>query len=380
MLSEPRDRHVVIAGRCAETLFRQRLALAKAARAAGWRVTMIGQDNGAAYIAALRAEGLEFQAIDFDQASLSPVSLARSTIAAARFFRRTRPRVVHGFNIKPVIASMIAARFAGVPRRLATIAGLGHIFLSGRHVVRALGIALYRLALGRAHRIYFYNSADRDLFVERRIVSSARSALVDGSGVDTSRFTVVAQPNGERFRVIFIGRLLREKGVAELLQAGDLLAGRRLPITILLVGDVDPNNPSSLTTEMVRSAASNGVVEWLGPAEDVAPLLATADAVVLPSYREGVPLALLEGAAMGRALIATEVPGCRDVVIDGDTGLLVPARDAASLAGAIAKLASDRALAAKFGRAARALVERRFASDVVNPAMVAEYDRAFEPR
>jgi glycosyltransferase involved in cell wall biosynthesis len=367
-------RRLLISGRCSETIFTQRLHLARRAVATGWAVDVAGDVTTDAYAKALADQGFPFHPLPVDQKSMNPFGLVRLAWAYSKLFRSIEPSVFHAFTIKPFIGGLIAAKLSKVPIRIATVTGLGHVFLSSSAAVRAVSVLLLKIAMSCAQRVFFYNESDRDEYVRRRIVPFGKTRLIAGSGIDTSRFPKVPLPLGRSLSIAFVGRLLHEKGVPELLEAFAQLRQRGVDIRLSLIGDVDVHNPSSLTRQEIESALSENVLEWHGLVSDVRPLVAQADVVVLPSHREGIPLALLEGAAMGRALIATDVPGCREVVIDGKTGLLVPLGDVDALASAMEKLAADRDLVAQMGAAAREDVVARFDTEIVNALVLREYD------
>jgi glycosyltransferase involved in cell wall biosynthesis len=365
---------LLISGRCSETIYTQRLHLARRAANEGWAVCVAGDVTTESYAKALADAGFPFYSLPVDQKSMNPLGLARLTWAYSKLFRLIKPDVFHAFTIKPFIGGLIAARLTNVPVRVATVTGLGHVFLTSSAGVKAISIVLLRIAMSCAHRVFFYNENDRSEYVRRRIVPFAKTRLIAGSGIDTSRFPTAALPRSRRLSVAFVGRLLKEKGVPELLQAFELLRERGVDLSLSLIGDIDVHNPSSLTREDIDSAFSGGGLEWHGLVADVRPFVAKADVVILPSHREGIPLALLEAAAMGRALIATDVPGCQDVVVHEKTGLLVPLGDVQALADAIERLAKDRDLVAAMGAAAREDVVARFDSDIVNGMVLREYD------
>jgi glycosyltransferase involved in cell wall biosynthesis len=364
---------MVIASRCAQTISNQRIYLARMAQSRGWDVTLAGQSNDPGAVQSLNAEGFNFHDIPVDQASLRVLSLVRLTWQTYRLCRNVRPVVFHAFTIKPTIAGLFAAFVARVPVRVATVAGLGHAFLSPSLLVRMVAIWLLRLSMLTAHRIYFYNEADREFFVKQKIVSKRKSTLVAGSGIDTSNYQPSKITRDGNFTLVFVGRMLNEKGVPELIEAMEIVHAENANVQLLLIGDIDPHNPSSLTKDQLQSIDKVGYISWVGHVQDVRPFMQRGHVIVLPSHREGIPLALLEGAAMGRALLATEVPGCADVVLHGKTGLLVPPHEPQQLADAILELAGDYDRLDLFGENARADAERRFDTKVINGAIVDEY-------
>jgi glycosyltransferase involved in cell wall biosynthesis len=372
-------RRVLIASRCAQTILAQRVNLARIARDAGWRVDLAGQPVEGPYQAALQQEGFRFHPLPIDQRSLSLLSVVRSTIAFFFLCRNLRPDVFHAFTIKPTIAGLVGAWLARVPVRVATVAGLGHLFISAPPIVRLGGMLLLKSAMLFAQKIYFYNEADRQFFIKNNIVASVKTALVNGSGVDVSRYDVVSPPPYRPFRLLYIGRIIAEKGIVELLSALKSLQIKS-SVELHVVGDLDPNNPSTLTQSEFEAELSEVGGRWHGHSNDVPRHIAAAHAIVLPSHREGIPLALLEAGASGRAMIATDVPGCRDVVRHGISGLLVPLGDIDALAAAINQLATDTALAERMGSEARRDIEMRFDTGVVNGAVVKDYEIMLDKR
>jgi glycosyltransferase involved in cell wall biosynthesis len=369
-----RSRRLLIASRCARTIHSQRLNLARAARSRNWDVSLAGQLVEGPYRELMAEEGLAFYPVAIDQSSLSIFGLVEAIFAFRSLCRQQRPDVFHAFTIKPTVAGLIGAWLARVPTRVATVAGLGHIFVSSSTLIRLCGMLLLRLSLLAAHRVYFYNESDRQIYVSRGIVNLRKTKIIAGSGVNTSRYTDSNLPNGEDFHLLYIGRLIREKGIEELLAAMELVQSSR-PVTLHVVGDLDPHNPSSMDREMfeARLSAINGV--WHGHSNDVGGHIALADIVILPSYSEGIPLALLEAGASGRAMIATDVPGCRDVVRNGTTGILVPLGDVSAMARAIEQLADDPGLVERMGKNAREDIVARFDTLIVNGQMVDDYEQ-----
>jgi glycosyltransferase involved in cell wall biosynthesis len=295
-----------------------------------------------------------------------------------RLLRRERPDVVHGFTIKCAVYGSLAARLAEVPARVNAVAGMGYVFISDApkaRLLRPLVRALMKLALGgRNARLILQNPDDVALFEQARLVDPAHVRLIPGSGVDTTRFAPdPACVPGPRVRVLLPARLLWDKGLAEYVQAARLLHERGVPVDLLLAGDPDPGNPAAVPEATARSWVGEGLLDWLGHVDDMPALLRSVDIVALPSYREGLPKGLIEAAASGCALVATDVPGCREVVEHEVDGLRVPVRNAVALADAIARLAQDAGLRARLGAAARAKAIARFDERIVVRDTMAVY-------
>jgi glycosyltransferase involved in cell wall biosynthesis len=301
--------------------------------------------------------------VAIDRSGLNPFADLKLLRQYQRILKRLRPAAFLGFTIKPNIYGCIAARGLGVPA-VANISGLGTVFIK-RGALLALVTRLYRFALARAAVVFFQNPDDRALFIERRIVRPEQARLLPGSGVDLDRFTPVPQPEGPPV-FLLIARLLGDKGVREFAAAAWSLRSDFPDARFQLLGPLDHGNRTAIASADLESWVAAGVVEYLGETDDVRPFVAAASAVVLPSYREGLPRTLLEAAAIARPLVATDVPGCREVVEDGVNGFLCEAGNSESLANAMKRLANLSAdERSAMGQAGRRLVQERFSETVV---------------
>ncbi|MBD9382472.1 glycosyltransferase family 4 protein [Achromobacter sp. ACM02] len=353
-----------------------RVPVALAAQQAGYEVHVATMDGPA--VADIQALGMTHHAIPMTRSGKHPLQELGTLLALIRLFRHLRPQIVHLVTIKPVLYGGIAARLTRVPGMVAAISGLGFVFLSNSlkmKLVRAVVARLYRLALGHPNsRVIFQNASDRDLLKSLGAVRDAQVVMIRGAGVDLNEYRAQPEPPAPPVVVTMVARLLRDKGVQEFVQAARLLRERGLPVTMQLVGGVDAGNPASATQDDVDAWQQEGCVRALGERSDVAALYAASHIAVLPSYREGLPKSLIEAAASARAVVTTDVPGCRDAIEPGETGLLVPVRDVQALADAIARLAEDPALRQSMGAAGRALAEREFNIDRVARIHVEIYD------
>ncbi len=343
-----------------------RLPLALAAQRAGYEVhvaTMAGDS-----VPRITAHGLAHHAVPMTRSGKHPLQELRTVWALYRLFRRLRPALVHLVTIKPVLYGGIAARLARVPAMVSAISGLGFVFVARgarAALVRQVVAALYRLALGhRNSRIVFQNANDRAVLCGLGAARPEQAVMIRGSGVDLADYPALAEPPPP-VAALMVARLLRDKGVLEFVEAARLLRSRGAGVRMLLAGGVDPGNPASVLQADVDGWRREGCIEALGERSDIAALYAASHIAVLPSYREGLPRSLIEAAACGRAVVTTDVPGCRDAIEPGETGLLVPPRDAAALADAIERLAADAALRQQMGQAGRRLAEREFDVDDV---------------
>lgn len=356
------SRSIVVSANSLWNIVNFRGGLLEALAAKGLRIVLaVPDDNAAALPTRTPAE---LRAIPIDRSGINPFADVLLTLRYFRLFRAVRPVALLSFTIKPNIYGALAARLAGVPA-IANVSGLGTAFIRGGAFARFVS-ALYRLAFAGSHIVFFQNPDDRRLFLDRGIVPEGKTRLLPGSGIDLDRFKHAEPLTAGPPTFLFIGRLLADKGVREFVEAAALTKARYPDATFQLLGGLDPQNRTAVSDDELRGWIAGGAVEYLGPTDDVRPHIAKASAVVLPSYREGLPRSLLEGGAMARPLIATDVPGCREVVKDGVTGLLCQVRSASSLAAAMARFADmgvDRRQA--LGDAARAKVEAEFNESAV---------------
>ena len=354
-----------------------RLPVARAARDAGFDVIVAARVQ--AYGKRIRAEGFRFYPLAWRRRGGGVFGAARAIIDIARLYRAERPDIVHHVALKPVLFGALAGRLAfpsgrGMPARLSAVMGLGGGLGAQGALARIerslLGWAL-RLAASREHVVV--QNAEDGAALTGFGIDPMRIALIRGSGVDTTHFRPLIEPAGGTVAVAFVGRMLRSKGVLETIAAVKQLRERGVAVELLFAGSPDDNRDSLSEAELRAFGAEPGIT-WLGRVEDVRTVWQRAAIGVLPTrYGEGVPLALIEAAACGRAIVASDTPGCRDIVHDGETGLLVPSRDIDRLADAIAQLAADPARRQAMGMAGRALVERDFAAPLIAEQTLALY-------
>jgi glycosyltransferase involved in cell wall biosynthesis len=347
-------------------LYNFRRSLALKIQSLGHTVLMISPEGE--FGPRLRNLGLRWEPLEMHRGSLRPDVEGRLVWRLAQILRREKARLIHNFTIKCAVYGSLAAILAGVPNRINAVTGLGYVFTSSEPKARVLAPivkTLMRFAwAGSRTRVIVQNSDDGEALI-RMGAPNSHLRLIPSSGVDCRRFA----PRGEqaaprdRKRIVFCGRLLWDKGIAELVEAATILRGHGLQF--IAAGAPDPGNPAAVPIETIREWESEGLVQFPGHVEDMPGLLGEADVFVLPSYREGLPRSLIEAGACGLPLIATDVPGCRDVITDGRDGLLVRARDATALAAAISRLVADRDLASRLGLAAREKVLRSFDENII---------------
>lgn len=378
--SSDRSPAVFIVSNGVKSLYNFRGDLIRKLIADGYRVYAFAPDYDAATLA--RVEELGATAVPFPMArnGMNPLRDLQSVIALYREMRRIRPQIFFGYFMKPVIYGAIAAWLAKVPRRVVLVAGLGTVYIdtdqpvSGKaRLLRYLVSTLYAIAFRMAHLVVFQNKDDLALMVGAGIARHDRALVVNGSGVNLDHFKLPAEPrSGERpLTFIWTGRLLREKGVLELIEATKAVRAQGGDIEVILVGGLD-SNPGSLTQNEVQSWHDAGIVNWVGMVEDVRPYLMRSDVFVLPSYyREGIPRSTQEAMATGLAVITTDAPGCRETVADNVNGMLVPVRSSSALADAMMRYVRDPALVVRHAKASRALAERKFDVIIINQHMSA---------
>jgi len=352
---------------------------ALAAKKAGWRVILVARESEAA--GRIRESGIEVIPVDFIRRRLNPFAELAFTWRLARLYREIRPDLVHHIALKPIVLGGIAARLGGVRAIVNAPVGLGFVFSSDKllaKILRPLVAFGLRLTLTpRGAVAVFENPDDMEALVRDGMARAEAVTLIRGAGVDIEKFHPTPEPPGP-VRIVLIARMIREKGVPEFVEAARILRGRA---EFLLAGAPDEGNHNALTAAELRGWEAEGLVRWLGPITDIAGLLASAHIACQPSsYREGLPKSALEAMAAGKPLVATDIPGCREAVVDGETGFLVPARDAMALAQALAKLIDDPILRVRMGAAGRARVEQNFTDAIICEKTFAVYNRVVEAR
>lgn len=345
-----------------------RLPVAEAAAEEGWEVHVAAPPAGAAE-ARLAGQGFALHRLRLDRHGTNPLAEAASLIAMRRLFRRLRPDLVHLVTIKPVIYGGLAARLAGVPAVVSAVSGLGYVFSGADARSRALGRVLgplYRAALAHPNqRVIFQNASDRAALAALGARLDGRAETIAGSGVDLDAFAPAPEPEGP-VTVMLPARLLAGKGVAEFVAAARILRGEGTEARFVVVGEAPAGNPSRVPEAALAAWRAEGAAEFWGHRDDMPRVLAQAHVVALPSYYgEGLPKVLLEAAACARPVVTSDWPGCRDAVLPGETGLLVPPREPAALAAALRRLIADAGARRRMGRAARALAERAFCARAV---------------
>ncbi|MBK1634196.1 glycosyltransferase family 4 protein [Rhodovulum adriaticum] len=358
-MTVPAPLHLMITVNAAWNLVNFRRGLIAALLADGHRVTVLAPPDEAT--ATLSAMGCRVVPLRMDRKGLSPLRDAGLMLRFWRHMGRERPDAVLSYTIKNNIFGALAARLRGIPF-VPNVTGLGTAFLSGRALQRLVE-TLYRTAFAGVPVVFFQNGDDRALFLDRNLLRSEQARLLPGSGIDTGRFAPAPLPGTAPEAPVFlmIARVLRDKGVEEYVQAARRIRADWPGARFRLLGPLGAENRTAIPRETVEAWQAEGAIDYLGAVPDVRPVIAAADCIVLPSYREGMPRTLLEAAAMARPVIATDVPGCRDALVDGETGFLCAVRDGDSLARACARfIALTPQERAAMGTAGRTRIERDF--------------------
>lgn len=343
-------------------LFRFRLLLAKHLRTQGMEVVFVSPSGK--YVQDIKANGFRWIEWSVGRQTINPFGELQSILRLMRIFQNEQPSLVHLHTIKPVLYGSMAARFVKLSAVVRSITGRGYVFLGNdlrAKILRPLVKGIYRLMLNAdTGATIFENQTDRQFFLDESLIHPDRSLIIEGVGVDTDYYSPLPEPEGVP-AVLMAGRLLWDKGVGVFVEAARLLK-QKMEVRFILVGEVDPGNPASIELDVVQGWVADGSVEWWGWQSDMRVAFSASQLVALPSLGEGIPTILLEAAACGRPIVATNVPGCRDVVQDEVNGLLVPPNDPVMLASALAQLLTNPLLRSKMSKQTRLLAEQRFSS------------------
>lgn len=346
--------------------YRFRMSLATYLRLKGVDVVFVSPFGP--YVQEIEEQGFRWVEWAVQRQTINPFSELLNVFRLGRIFSREQPSLVHLHTIKPVLYGSIIAGLLRVPVAVRSITGLGYVFLGNdfqASVLRILVKVLYRfvIKIGTGGTI-FENKADRQYFIDNGLVHPANAYLIEGVGVDTDYYQPLPEPDTTP-SVLMAGRLLWDKGVGTFIDAARLLKKDK-NVRFILVGEPDQGNPSSIRRDELDGWFKDGIIEWWGWQTDMRVAFAACHMVVLPSFGEGLPTILLEAASCGRPIVATNVPGCRDVVIDRVNGLLVPPNDPKALRLAIEELIDNPVLRREMGREGRRIAERRFSSRHIN--------------
>ena len=349
------------------------LPLVRAVQAAGYDVALMTSTTDPALVKRIESAGIRLHAIPLSRQGMRPLEEWRSLRSILGVIRKERPVLLHAIAQKPVLYGGLAARLGQAPVLVATLAGMGYVFTAETLLarwLRAVVVFGYRRLLARPRvRVIVQNPEDQ---AQLQRSAGLSAVLIRGAGVDLTRFRPQPPPAGQ-VTIVLASRMLWDKGVQEFVDAARRLRADGVDCRCVLVGKPDPGNPSAVPEQQLRQWHDSGAIQWWGHQADMPAVLARAHIVCLPSYREGLPTILIEAAAAGLPLVATDVPGCREVVRQERNGLLVPPRDAVALAQALARLVGDASLRAAYGRESRRLAAAELGIDRVAQETLAVY-------
>ena len=358
-------------------LYNFRLSLAEFIRSNGDQLILLSPQG--TYVQKLKNMGFKWIEINLSRKGHNPFKEIATISQIASIYRAEKPDLVHHFTVKCVIYGSLAAKLTGVKKIINAITGLGYIFLNENikaRIIRWIVKIFYRFSL-RNTMVVFQNEDDLQLFQRNHLIIQDQTQIVPGSGVDIDKFTPIKEPDGIT-SVILIARLLRDKGIYEFVEAAKIIIGQSHNVRFILVGDIDEGNPASLTQNELQDWLEKGVIEWWGWRDDVINVYHSANIVCLPSYREGISRTLIEAGACGKPLVTTNVPGCKQVVIDGENGFVVPQKNAEELAKALVKLIINPKLRKVMGMRSREIVTKTFSSSIINSQTLALYEKIKE--
>jgi len=353
-----------------------RLQLAVAAQKAGYNVAVVTQETS--HGEEIRQAGLRLIPIKFQRSGRNPFSDLLTIRSLIKIYKSEQPDIIHHVSLKPVLYGSIAARITGIPNVINAMTGLGYVFSSEAFfakLIRFLISPLLRYIFSAKNTMtIFQNRDDLKTLEDQNLVKHEQAVIIRGSGVDPDIY-VPGKDNMAIPQIILVARMLWDKGVGEFVQAAKLLLAKGTQARFILIGDTDIENPAAISVEQLKTWQDEKSVEWWGRRSDVPEILQQSTIACLPSYREGMPKFLLEAASAGLPIVTTDVPGCREVVIDGENGYLVPPRNPEALADAIEKLLDDKTLRREMGRKGRALAEREFGIDKIVEETISLYQR-----
>lgn len=354
-----------------------RLPIARAARDAGNEVVVVTRVNK--HQERIESEGFRVIPIQLKRQGKNIFRELASFIEIIKIYYKEKPDIVHHVAVKPVIYGSIAAMITHVPFTINALAGLGYIFANKglkSSFVRRIFLVIYKIVFyPQSTTGLFQNPEDLDLFISERIINQKRTELIKGSGVDMSLFDITPEHNGV-ITILLAGRMLWDKGVGELVEAAKILHSKGIKCRIVLVGKPDTENPKSIPKNILQRWHDEEIVEWWGYQENMIEIFSASHIVSLPTtYGEGVPKFLIEAAACGRPIVATDVPGCREIVREGQNGFLIPAQEAEPLADALEILIKNSELRKRMGKRGREIVEEEFSEQIVVEKTMALYKK-----
>ena len=357
-----------------------RSGLAKAAQADGYDVSVLAYENDSKFTDKIKSHGFKFISFNQRAAGLGVMANLKLIWQTRKVINRIRPDLIHTVSMRMMFLVTIAFWISKSKRMVATLTGMGYLETASNPMIRVLKwfvTKAFKLMFSSKKIQLVVQNHDDYAGVKGKFINENRLHLVRGSGVNTDDFPLLELPKGETIQVTFVARMLKDKGLVELIEAAEIIQKQGIDtIKINLVGMPHAVNPYSVSEQQLTDWQNQGLVKWHGFRSDIVEVWRESHLAVLPSYREGLPMSLLEAASCGRAIITTDVPGCREM-INGQNGLLVPVKNAKLLAEAIIKLANDKQLLKHMGMHSRKMVIEHFAANVVNKQMLAIYNKGF---
>lgn len=339
------------------------------AKEAGYEIHIASSDGNE--VTQIEASGLIHHKLPLERSGQNPFKEIQTFLSLLKIVKKIKPDLLHLITIKPVIYGCLVAYLTKTKAILCAITGLGYVFINSHKntFLKSVVKNLYATALRHKNlTAVFENETDRDTFVGEDIIAKDKTIIIHGAGVDLSEFDFLPEPDGQ-IKVVFAARLLKDKGVFEFVAAAQQISATH-EVQFIIVGDIDPDNPASLTQRDIANISGNKHISFLGFRSDIASIFADCHIVVLPSYREGLPKVLIEAAACGRAVVTTDVPGCKHVILANETGLLVTVKDSKKLAGAIIQLIDNTELRQRFGAAGRQLAEQKYCESIISATYI----------
>ncbi|MDP8207762.1 MAG: glycosyltransferase family 4 protein [Candidatus Electryonea clarkiae] len=356
-----------------------RLQLARSASDAGYKIVVATRVNNETDAKIIIKEGFRLYPLrQFAGDNINPLREMAAVLEIAAIYLKEKPTLAHHIGLKAALTGSIAARFTGVPAIVNTFTGLGYLFTrddSKARVIQKIVLLLIKLAVYRKNvNFIFQNRDDQAKLLSGKVVKSSQASLILGSGVDIDDFAFSKEPEGTP-KIVFASRILWNKGIAVLVEAVRLLRQRGLSFEAAIVGKPDPGNPQAVPEEQLRLWHEGGDIEWWGYQENMPGIIKNSNIICLPTfYGEGLPKILLEASACGRAIVTTNIAGCRDIVKDGVNGLLVPPENAVKLADALQTLIENPGTREKMGRNGREIVTSGFTLQEVNRKTLSVYE------
>jgi glycosyltransferase involved in cell wall biosynthesis len=363
---------IVVIASYAESLVHFKGAFLSALVDGGNEVATCAPEMDPEIVARIRHLGVSYHSVYMKRTSMNPFVDGKTVRQLVRFLRSAKPDIVLAYTVKPIIYGSIAARMTSISKIFVMIEGLGYAFSGQSFKQRALSLLmrmLYRFALRNSQSVFFLNPDDLSLFVDTGILSDKRKAvLLNGTGVDVDHYAPRPLP-GSKVTFLMMARLIREKGIREFVEAARIVKGHYPAATFQILGGLD-TNPGAFKESDLQGWQNEGVIQYLGITSDVRPYVSNASVYVLPSYREGTSRSVLEAMAMGRPIITTDTPGCRETVVHGENGFLVPVRDVPALVNAMERFLHEPRLIGKMGKRSRAIAEDKYDVRKVNAVIM----------